>query len=435
VGVVRPSLPLVPLALLSAGLACAAATATPAPSPAAKAPDSLARAGEARVFQLIDRVRAAAGRIRIDGRADDWAEIPSFEATRGDAGGDRSRDIVSVAIAPTDTAVNVLIRTVGPPSREDRAFWVTLDLFGHQLPDVQVGFCRRPPHVFWRFPVGREAIATTISGPKLAIGEVLEAHIPFAALDQALPPDLRRELAAAGARPWVRAFVHSWNHRTRLFVDHGRAVASYRLLATPMALDAPLYEGARAPRPVELPLGGSWYVGQGDHGAWTHQSVWGYDLYPVDQSMHPSRVRDSLRNEDFYGWHQPVRSPAVGRVVRARADAPDSPARAVNVGLPANEVWLDLGGDLSLWLGHFQQGTVSVTAGQQVERGTPLGLVGNSGQSGWPHLHLGLWRPGGVSLPLAFERVRVSLNPGGNDPWARELEVWELREGLLVERL
>jgi hypothetical protein len=80
---------------------------------------------------------------------------------------------------------------------------------------------------------------------------------------------------------------------------------------------------------------------------------------------------------------------------------------------------------------HFQQGSVGITPGQQVQRGMRLGLVGNSGRSGWPHLHIGLWRQGEgqISLPLAFERVRVSLNPGPDDPWSRELEIWEIREG------
>lgn len=46
--------------------------------------------------------------------------------------------------------------------------------------------------------------------------------------------------------------------------------------------------------------------------------------------------------------------------------------------------------------GHMREGSVKVTQGQQVAAGTPLGLVGSSGNSDVPHLHIEFQRNGAV---------------------------------------
>ena len=46
--------------------------------------------------------------------------------------------------------------------------------------------------------------------------------------------------------------------------------------------------------------------------------------------------------------------------------------------------------------GHMRQGSVKVTQGQPVAAGTPLGLVGSSGNSDVPHLHIEFQRNGAV---------------------------------------
>ncbi len=86
-------------------------------------------------------------------------------------------------------------------------------------------------------------------------------------------------------------------------------------------------------------------------------------------------------------------------------------------------------------MGHFRKGSVTVKPGEQVKAGQQVALVGNSGKSLAPHLHVAVW--GGTfrskTVPAAFAKVRVGLNPVEDDPWARELDRWQPRYGFLVE--
>jgi len=52
-----------------------------------------------------------------------------------------------------------------------------------------------------------------------------------------------------------------------------------------------------------------------------------------------------------------------------------------------NVVTIDLGNGLFASYAHLQPGSVKVRAGDRVRRGQPLGAIGNSGDSRWPHLH------------------------------------------------
>lgn len=49
---------------------------------------------------------------------------------------------------------------------------------------------------------------------------------------------------------------------------------------------------------------------------------------------------------------------------------------------------------------HMRRGSISVTEGQQVDRGDPLGLVGQSGRAQFPHVHLSVRRNGQVVDPF-----------------------------------
>ena len=72
------------------------------------------------------------------------------------------------------------------------------------------------------------------------------------------------------------------------------------------------------------------------------------------------------------------------------------------------------GGTTSIY-GHLRRGSILVTPGQAVTAGTPLGLVGSSGFSNWPHLHFEVRRGATVIDPW-----RGPCQPG-QSLWSEQL--------------
>ena len=85
----------------------------------------------------------------------------------------------------------------------------------------------------------------------------------------------------------------------------------------------------------------------------------------------------------------PVHAPAAGSVSLAGPHA--------EYGLT---VMIDHGNDIRSVYGHLSK--VGVTAGQSVERGTQLGLTGNTGRSSGPHLHYEILVKGQPVNPRAY---------------------------------
>ena len=61
--------------------------------------------------------------------------------------------------------------------------------------------------------------------------------------------------------------------------------------------------------------------------------------------------------------------------------------------LAGNHIILECGGVWVL-LGHLQRGSVGVAEGEPIARGQLLARVGNTGNTGEPHLHIHAQRPG-----------------------------------------
>ena len=59
---------------------------------------------------------------------------------------------------------------------------------------------------------------------------------------------------------------------------------------------------------------------------------------------------------------------------------------------------------------HFQQNSIMVNVGDMINPGDKLGLLGNSGGSSEPHLHVGINRQDSNgflrSLPMTFEKIK-----------------------------
>ena len=388
--------------------------------------------GDAPVFARIEALRPVAAALSVDGDGSDWGAIPNFTDPAGDAGGDPSRDIVGFAIAPLADSLVVRIQTAGPPSSYDLSFWLDIDFMGQEPLDLEIGLYAGFPDILWTYPEGGTPFFQTFNDSQLAIGNVVEARIPYAVIAPLLPADMAAALTGPNARSWVRVtpFTMDYSQASVPRVDTGPAVASFRLVPTPYALDPPL-PAPGTPVPVPPALADQIYVGQGAFGLGSHAGYWAYDLNQVDALLHPDANSPSPNLADYYSFGKPVYAPLAGVVTSLDSHNPDLPPRSAATGNP-NFVTLDIGGGNSLFFDHLKQDSITVGLNQSVAAGQQIGNVGHSGSNTWPHLHLGgmLTADNSQSYPLAHTEVEVGLNPTPSDPWLRWLPVWALREGM-----
>lgn len=108
-----------------------------------------------------------------------------------------------------------------------------------------------------------------------------------------------------------------------------------------------------------------------------------------------------LRNFRVQDEGVPVLAAADGVVARVGDGLPDRSTTWENGGGLGNHVEISHPGGLTTRYGHLRSGSVAVTPGQRVGRGTRLGLVGSSGVSNWPHLHFEVRRDGVAVEPFA----------------------------------
>lgn len=400
-------------------------------------------AGDADMYALIDALRPVAEAITVDGNPADWGAIPAFSDPSGDSGGDSSRDITSVRIAPTASALHVLIETAGAPSAGGYAFWIRFDFMGEQYPDVELALDAVGPDGLTYFeetgcsnPGG---CSLNWDGSTFAIGSAVEIRVPYAALDAVLPPSMQGKLTGAGARSWVRVLPHAVDYLPSYTeVEHGSAVASFRLVTTPYALDPPLPPGGDAYTALPDPLPGLWYVGQGAFTHGTHAGYWGYDLHQTDNALRPESPAGSTNLTDNFSFGQPILAPVAGTVYSMVDSEPDQPAYTYSPPPPdgPNFLFLEIPGSIGLLFSHTKQGTIPYPPGNPVAANALVGQVGHSGAVGWPHLHYGAETiPApvpNIGLPLGITNADVGLNPTSSDPWRRTIASWGIREGFFV---
>ncbi|QAY73566.1 M23 family metallopeptidase [Agromyces protaetiae] len=159
------------------------------------------------------------------------------------------------------------------------------------------------------------------------------------------------------------------------------------------AVIAPVsYDVEVAPPPVAAQVAGLGTVALGE----SRSVVW-----PVAD---PSRTSSGFgpRSAPCAGcstYHDGVDfTPGNGTPVMSIADGVVQLATENGGGLGVNvEVVHNIGGQIyTTSYAHMQYGSLAVVAGQTVTAGQQLGVVGTTGQSTGPHLHLEMWAPDGV---------------------------------------
>jgi hypothetical protein len=128
------------------------------------------------------------------------------------------------------------------------------------------------------------------------------------------------------------------------------------------------------------------------NGNWVVPQRFAIDWIKIDES-HRAWVGDPAQLSSYFSYGQPLIAAADGTVVVARDGIPDTPPPhdpppPPLAGLPGNYVTLRIRPGIYLIYAHMKPGSVRVRVGERVRRGKVLGLLGNSGASATPHVHL-----------------------------------------------
>jgi murein DD-endopeptidase len=143
---------------------------------------------------------------------------------------------------------------------------------------------------------------------------------------------------------------------------------------------------------------------------------------------------DPRMNVNWYGYGAEILAVANGTVAEAKDDAPDNvfaagPDNVFSVrpkqtnNMLGNYIALEVDKAHFAVYAHVQPGSIKVKAGQHVRQGQVLALLGNSGNSPFPHLHFHVVNrpPFGEGVPYLFDSFVLqgraqsldSLMPGG----------------------
>jgi murein DD-endopeptidase MepM/ murein hydrolase activator NlpD len=157
------------------------------------------------------------------------------------------------------------------------------------------------------------------------------------------------------------------------------------------------------------------------------------------------------KNANYYSYGAQVLAVADGVVVEVKdgipentppADSKDGTPPAVTLAVEmtmetvlGNHINLDLGGGVYATYAHLQPGSIRVRLGDKVTPGQVIGLLGNSGHAGEPHLHFQLMDRNSTlnseGLPYYFSGFNLAGRISGNS----EGQVTEAPANLKVNRL
>lgn len=102
---------------------------------------------------------------------------------------------------------------------------------------------------------------------------------------------------------------------------------------------------------------------------------------------------DATRNENYWGFDQPVFAVADGEVTEVVDSSADHaphvlPGPVTLANIAGNHIILRIGPHRYVLYAHLEHGSVRVRPGERVRRGQTIAKLGDSGQTTAPHLHL-----------------------------------------------
>ncbi len=147
----------------------------------------------------------------------------------------------------------------------------------------------------------------------------------------------------------------------------------------------------------------------GDRAASYQGQGYALDIVALNSWGMPLRNWQYFKPESHQIFGAWALAPCSGEVVQMRDDLPDLRVSERDTNhLEGNHVLLDCGG-FHLLLAHLRQSSVVVRAGDMVRSGDTLGQVGNSGNTGQPHLHIHAQTPGTAERPFSGEPLKMRI--------------------------
>ena len=144
-----------------------------------------------------------------------------------------------------------------------------------------------------------------------------------------------------------------------------------------------------------------------------------------------SRHDGTNKNENWWGWREPVLAVADGEITEVVDEFPDNTPRVLPPvtldNIAGNQIVLQIARNLFVTYAHLQRGSIKVRTGDRVHRGDMLALLGNSGNTTGAHLHLQVTDHNSVlqsqGVPFIFAAFTY-LGPGSDYPEKQVSEPW-----------
>jgi len=189
--------------------------------------------------------------------------------------------------------------------------------------------------------------------------------------------------------------------------------------------------------------GGIWLAGDGPANDSNHRrSIFAIDGYiysperfAIDWvkigSNGDTRHNGNTQNENWWGWDEPILAVADGEITEVVDEFPDNTPRVLPPvtldNIAGNHIILQIAQNRFVTYAHLQRGSSKVRTGDHVHRGDVLALLGNSGNTTGPHLHLQVTDHNSVlqcqGIPFVFAAFTY-LGPGSDYPEKQVSKPW-----------
>jgi hypothetical protein len=144
---------------------------------------------------------------------------------------------------------------------------------------------------------------------------------------------------------------------------------------------------------IDLPVEGVWFVASGGRSALVNGH---YPLRVQRNALDLLQVVDAKTHRggadlltNYYSFGKRLLAPGDGTVTTVIDSRPDKPVGDSDLEHPeGNIVVIDIGEGRYVLYAHLKQGSARVRVGDRVVSGQDIGLVGDSGNSDEPHLHI-----------------------------------------------